>query len=344
MNNILIIKLRYIGDVLLATPVLRALHERFPEARLTVAVNRGTEEVLKWNPDVQEVLVVEKGGLSEQLRFLLDVRRRRFDAVIELTDGDRAAILAGLSGAPVRIGFNEEHRWRGLLFTAIAPALSGTVHRVDYDLQALLPLGIEAKASQPRLYTSLEDDERAARLLEEVGLAGAREPLVMFQPGARYWFKAWPAERFAALADRLSDSFGCQVMIGGSESERALAEDIRRLARSRPTVLAGRTPLLTYAAVLKRCRLFVGNDNGPMHMAAALSVPVVALFGPSNPDEWGPRGPQVRVLYKGLDCRRCFHPTCERGEESCMRQISVEEVCAVVGALLDARERIGERV
>ena len=343
MRNLLIIKLRYIGDVLLATPVLRALRERFPEARLTVAVNRGTEEVLKWNPDVQEVLVVEKGGLAEQLRFLREVRRRRFDAVIDLTDGDRAAALAGLSGAPLRIGFNEEHRWRGLLFTTIAPALSGTVHRVEHDLQALLPLRIEPKASQPRLYTSLEDDERAARLLEEAGLAGAGGPLVMFQPGARYWFKAWPAERFAALADRLSDSFGCRVVIGGSEPERPLAEEVRRLARSTPTVLAGRTPLLTYAAVLKRCRLFVGNDNGPMHMAAALGVPVVALFGPSNPDEWGPRGATIRVLYKGLDCRRCFHPTCERGEESCMKRISVDEVQAAVRTLLESRERIGER-
>ena len=343
MNNILIIKLRYIGDVLLATPVLRALRERFPEARLTMAVNRGTEEVLAGNPDVQEVLVVEKGGLAEQLHFLREVRRRRFDAVIDLTDGDRAAILAGLSGAPLRIGFNEEHRWRGLLYTTVAHVGPSAVHRIEHDLAALLPLGIEPKAGQPKLYLSREDDERAARLLEEVGLVGAGGALVMFQPGARYWFKAWPAERFAALADRLTESFGCRVVIGGSGQEQKLAEEIRRQARSTPTVLAGRTPLRTYAAVLKRCALFVGSDNGPMHMAAALGVPVVALFGPSNPDEWGPRGPQSRVLYKGLDCRRCFHPTCERGEESCMKRIAVDEVCAAVGALLESRERIGER-
>jgi predicted lipopolysaccharide heptosyltransferase III len=344
MTNILIIKLRYIGDVLLAMPVLRALRERFPEARLTMVVNRGTEEVLAGNPDVQEVLVVEKDGLAEQLRFLREVRRRRFDAVIDLTDGDRAAILAGLSGAPLRIGFNEEHRWRGLLYTTVAHVGPSSVHRIEHDLAALRPLGIEPKAGQPKLYLSREDDERAARLLEEVGLAGTGGPLVMFQPGARYWFKAWPAERFAALADRVTESFGCRVVIGGSGQEQKLAEEVRHQARSAPTVLAGRTPLRTYAAVLKRCALFVGSDNGPMHMAAALGVPVVALFGPSNPDEWGPRGPQSRVLYKGLDCRRCFHPTCERGEESCMKRIAVDEVWAAVGALLESRERIGERV
>jgi predicted lipopolysaccharide heptosyltransferase III len=344
MRQILVIKLRYIGDVLLATPVLRALRVRFPEARLTVAVNRGTEAVLAGNPDVQEVLIVEKGGLADQARLLLTVRRRRFDAVIDLTDGDRAAILAGLSGAPLRIGFNDEHRWRGLLYTAVAQTGPAAVHRIEHDLAALSPLGIEAKVGQPGLYPSPEDDGRAARLLEEAGLAGPGGPLVMLQPGARYWFKAWPAERFAALADRLSGSFGCRVAIGGSEQERGLAETVRRQARSAPTVLAGRTPLGTYAAVLKRCALFVGNDNGPMHMAAALGVPVIALFGPSNPDEWGPRGQNVRILYKGLDCRRCFHPTCERGEESCMKLIAVDEVFASAGALLKSGERIGERV
>jgi ADP-heptose:LPS heptosyltransferase len=90
--------------------------------------------------------------------------------------------------------------------------------------------------------------------------------------------------------------------------------------------------------VLKRCALFVGNDNGPMHMAAALGVPVVALFGPSDPAEWGPRGGRAEVLYKGLDCRRCFHPTCTRGEESCMKQIPVGEVLAAAARLLGARE------
>jgi ADP-heptose:LPS heptosyltransferase len=111
-------------------------------------------------------------------------------------------------------------------------------------------------------------------------------------------------------------------------------------AHSSTTVLAGRTTLLQYAAIVKRCDLFVGNDNGPMHMAAALGVPVVALFGPSDPREWGPRGEKVQVLYKRLDCRRCFHPTCARGEESCMKQISVEEVFAAAKKLLSTKEAV----
>jgi len=132
------------------------------------------------------------------------------------------------------------------------------------------------------------------------------------------------------LADRLTDVYGCRVLVGGDANDREVADAIRARARSAPAVLAGRTTLLQFAAVLKRCALFVGNDNGPMHMAAALGTPVVALFGPSNPFVWGPRGGKVEVLYKGLDCRQCFHPTCRRGEESCMKQITVDEVFAAV--------------
>lgn len=329
MNNILVIKLRYIGDVLLATPVLRALRGRFPSVRLTMLVNRGTEDVLRRNPDLDEVLTLERMDLAGQLRFASELRRRAFDCVIDLTDADRSAILAWLAGAPVRIGFNEEHRWRGLLYSDIVPARPDSEHRLEHDLAALHLLGIEPKAEPPVLRTAPEDEAAAARLLAGVGVDPAdRRPLVMLQPGARYWFKAWPVERFAALADRLTERHGCLVLIGGSHAERGAMEAIRAQARSAPLVLAGRTSLLEFAALLKRCALFVGNDNGPMHMAAALGVPVVTLFGPSDPAVWGPRGRRVQVLYKGLDCRRCFHPTCFRGEQSCMKLITVEEVVA----------------
>src|SRR2546427_1707127 len=332
MKNILVIKLRYIGDVLLATPVLHALRDRFPDTRLTMLVNRGTEDILKWNPDVNEVLTVDRGTPAAQLRLLGELRRRRFDCVLDLTDGDRSAILAKLSGAPVRIGFNEERRWRGLLYTSVVQA-NALTHRVARDLEAVRALGMEPKASPLVLCTSSEDDKEVAKLLEQGGMeggasAGDTRPLVLLHPGARYWFKAWPAERFAELADRLTDDCGCRVLVGGDAHDKPVAERIRARARSAPTVLAGRTTLLQLAALLKRCAMFIGNDNGPMHIAAAMGTPVVALFGPSDPAIWGPRAERAEVLYKGLDCRRCFHPTCDRGEKSCMNQISVEEVLA----------------
>lgn len=323
-RRILIIKLRYIGDVVLATPVLRALRDRFPDARLSMVVNPGTEDVIKWNPDLNEALVVVRQGLTAQLRFLGEIRRRRFDCVIDLTDGDRAAILAWMSGAPVRIGYNSEHRWRGLLYTSIVPIKAGTAHMVEYHLAAVRALGFEPKASSPVLHVSAEDDRSADRLLAELGVsAGAK--LVMIHPGARYWFKKWPVDRFATVADSLAKA-GHQVLLAGDGRDQPMASAILAMTKSPPVSLVGRTTLLELAAVLKRCSLIIAHDSGPSHVAAAVGTPVLALYARGNPAVWGPRGRRVVVLHRGGDRKACNHPTCIKGEDSCMEQISVEEV------------------
>ena len=180
----------------------------------------------------------------------------------------------------------------------------------------------------------------ADQLLDQLGVQRSQS-IVILQPGARYWFKAWPPERFAELADRLTSQYGCQVLIGGSHQDLDLAQQIRQLAKSSPIVMAGRTTIKQFAAIAKKSVLFVGNDSGAMHIASAVGTSVVALFGPSNPREWGPRGGPVEILYKELDCRSCFHPTCTRGEENCMRLISVDEVSCCSSAASPCREVCG---
>ena len=333
MQKILIIKLRYIGDVLLATPTVRAIKAARPDVRVTMMVNRGTEDVLSGNPDMDEIVVLDKGSLAAQWGLITGLRRRRFDTVIDLTDGDRSAFLSWVSGAPVRIGFNDEHRWRGKWYTHVVQSMPGAHHRIDRDLEALKPMGIQAGSKDPQLWLTREEENSANQLLDQLGVQRSQS-MVILQPGARYWFKAWPPERFAELADRLTSQYSCQVLIGGSDQDIDLAQQIRQTAKSRPIIMAGRTTIKQFAAIAKRSALFVGSDSGAMHIAAAVGTPVVALFGPSSPAEWGPRSGQVHVIYKGLDCRQCFHPTCDRGEMSCMRQIMVEEVLGAAVRLL----------
>jgi heptosyltransferase-3 len=333
MRNVLIIKLRYIGDVLLATPTVRAIKTARPDVRVTMMLNRGTEDVLSGNPDIDEIVVLDKGSLVAQWRLIAGLRRRRFDTVIDLTDGDRSAFLSWISGAPVRIGFNDEHRWRGRYYTQVVQPVPGVRHRIDRDLEALKPISIQAGSKEPQLWLTPEEANSADQLLDQLGVQRS-QPIVVLQPGARYWFKAWPPDRFAELADRLMSQYGCQVLLGGSDQDIDLAQQIRQVAKSKPIIMAGRTTIKQFAVIAKKSALFVGSDSGAMHIAAAVGTPMVALFGPSNPDEWGPRGGAVEVIYKGLDCRICFHPTCLRGEQNCMRQISVEEVFAAVSRLI----------
>lgn len=333
MQNVLIIKLRYIGDVLLATLSARAIKSARPNVRVTMLVTRGTEDVLSGNPDMDEVVILDKDSLAAQWRLIAGLRRRRFDTVIDLTDGDRAAFLSWISGAPVRIGFNDGHRWQGRFYTQVVRSERGVQHRIDRDLEALKLVSIQAGSQDPQLWLTPEEEHSADQLLDQLGVQRS-QPIVILQPGARYWFKAWPPERFAELADRLTSQYGCQVMIGGSRQESDLAQQIRQMAKSRPIVMAGRTTVRQFASIAKRSALFVGNDSGAMHIASAVGTPVVALFGPSSPREWRPRGGPVEILYKDLDCGRCSNSTCTRGEESCMKSILVHEVFAVAQRLL----------
>ena len=337
MRNVLIIKLRYIGDVLLATPTLRAIKAARPDFNVTMMVNRGSEDVLFGNPDLDEVLVLDKGSLAAQWRLIVGLRRRRFDTVIDLTDGDRSAFLSWISGAPVRIGFNDEHRWRGRCYTEVVRPAADMRHRVDRDLEALKPLGIQAGSKDPQLWLTPEEENGGDQLLDQLGVQRSQS-IVILQPGARYWFKAWPPERFAELADRLTSQNGCQVLIGGSDQDIDLAQQIRQMAKSRPIIMAGRTTIKRFAAIAKKSALFIGSDSGAMHIASAVGTPVVALFGPSNPAEWGPRGGPADVIYMGLDCRVCFHPTCRRGEGNCMKLITVDAVYASAQRMLDKKE------
>ncbi len=335
MKNVLIIKLRYIGDVLLATPTVRAIKAARPDVRVTMMVNRGTEDVLSGNLDLEEVVVLDKGSLRAQSRLIAGLRSRRFDTVVDLTDGDRSAFLSWISGASVRIGFNDEHRWRGKYYTRVVQSMPEVEHRIDRDLEPLKPMSIQADSKDLQLRVTPEEVDSADQLLDQLAVQRSQSTVIL-QPGARYWFKAWPAERYAELADRLTSQYGCHVLIGGSSADLDLAQQIRQMAKSRPTIMAGRTTIKQFAAIAKRSVLFVGSDSGAMHIAAAVGTSVVALFGPSNPREWGPRGGLAEILYKEIDCRICFHPTCTRGEQNCMRLISVEEVIAAAQKLLRA--------
>jgi predicted lipopolysaccharide heptosyltransferase III len=331
VKRILLIKLRYLGDVVLSTPILPLLHKKFPEAKLTFLVNPGTAELLQDNPYLNEVWVLPRKPWWRQLGFIRRVRDAKFDTVIDLTDGDRSAFLSWVTGAPVRLGYNRDRRWRGKFYSQVLPLAYGSMHMVDYHQQALAGLGINESVGEPEVYIRSDVRQQDEEELSDFSSMG--QPLVLLHPTARYVFKSWPLERFAAVADWLSGK-GIRVGLIGSQREILIGQQIMNLTKLKPVNLMGKTRLSQLTALMKRSLLLIGNDGGPMHIAAAVGCPVLGLFGPTDPAVWGPRGTKVKVIYKALNCEECFYPGCSRGEESCMRQISVEEVCQTAQSML----------
>jgi lipopolysaccharide heptosyltransferase III len=331
VKRILLIKLRYLGDVVLSTPVLPLIRKQFPEAKMTFLVNPETAGVLEDNPYLDEVWMLPRKPWWQQLLFVMRVRNAKFDIVIDLTDGDRSAFLAWVSGAPVRLGYNHEQRWRGNFYSQVLPSAYGSMHMVEYHQQAIVGLGIHGSVGEPEVYIHSETRPQNEEELGNLSVKG--KSIVLIHPTARYEFKSWPLERFAAVADWLSGQGVCVALIG-SQREILIGQQIMNLTKHKPVNLMGKTGLSELIALMKQSILLIGNDGGPMHIAAAVGCPVLGLFGPTDPGVWGPRGSKAKVIYKGLNCEECFYPGCSRGEESCMRQISVEEVCQTALSML----------
>jgi len=328
---ILLTKLRYVGDVLLTTPALRLLRSAYPRAHITMVVNRGTEDVLRHNPHVDRVLTVERdGSLAGRLRrewaLLRGLRQVRYGLSVDFFSGDRGAYLALLSGVPRRIGFAGREGMRRWIFTR-AVEVNGPIHTLERNLLLLEgALGLRAADRRLELRVGAEDEAWVAGWL---AAHDVREPPVVIHPGGRHWFKRWPAEKWAALLGiLLREGRGPVVLAGGAQEA---ADAARILAGAPPGVLSlvGGTTVLQLAALLARARLFIGNDSGPMHLAAAAGTRVIALFGPTEPEVWRPWGEGHVVISRHEACSPCAG-TCERGAENCMNQISVEQVAQAV--------------
>lgn len=349
VRRLLLVKPSSLGDVIHALPTACALRRRFPEAHLAWLVEEESAEVVRGAPPVDEVIASGRrrwwrairrvrgaaGALGEFRRLLQALREARYDLVVDLQGLLKSAIFVAATGAPVRVGLSGAREGSGLACTHVVPAPVDE-HAVERNLRVAWALGAPAAARDFPIAISPGAEAEARRLLAEVpgrraGGAGASDgPLVVLHPAARWPTKLWTPEAFAAVGDRLVDQLGAAVVITGDVADAGTAEAIRdRMAR--PALnLAGRTPLKVLAALLGRAVVMVTVDSGPMHLAAALGTPLVALFGPTAPARTGPygRGPR-RVLQERLPCVPCLSRRCRiREERLCMRSVDPQRVAA----------------
>jgi heptosyltransferase-3 len=298
-RSIVVFKQRHIGDVLLSTPVFRALRSAFPSARIAAVVNEGTEEMLSGNPDIDRIVVLRRsrrdaGGMArwkEEWSILREIRSCRPDLAVQLTEGDRGAILSLLSGAKYRVGVVPARRGmfgKERLFTHLCSPPDRYRHAVLRDLDILSAAGIPPADPALRFVFSPQDREEAMRKARGAGLLGDRA-FAVIQPTSRWTFKCWTDEGMADVVGHLSRKGIFPVVTSGPAPEEvAMAE--RVLARSGVpgALLAGTLSLKELGALIGSSRLFVGVDSAPMHIAAAVGTPTVALFGPTGAYNWAP--------------------------------------------------------
>ena len=329
IEKILIIKLRAVGDVVLSTIVTKNLRLAFPSAVIHYLTEPPGREVVHLNPFIDDVLVFDRETMSSA-GLIRAVRRRRYDLVIDLFGNPRTALVTWLSRAPVRVGYR--FRGRSYAYNVIAEPRGGHVHNTEFNLDALRALGIDIPDRNIYFQFSRADRHFVDGFLTEAGL-GTRG-LACMNPGGGWYTKRWGIEQFAALGDRIVESRGMDVVLAWGPGEEDDALRIKGLMRY-DAFVPPPTTLGQLGALLKRCKLLVTNDSGPMHIAAALGTPVLAIFGPTNPQLQGPFGPNHALVRKeGLECLGCNLTSCPIGHP-CMKTLTVDEVADKFDELIE---------
>jgi predicted lipopolysaccharide heptosyltransferase III len=332
--NILLLQLKRIGDLILTTPAIVALREKFPDASISLVVSPTVKELLPAIVGIDKVFEV-RGKTDDALDWIA-LSLGKFDYCLDFTRNDRSSFLTFLSGARKRITSDHPKlrtKLRARSYNEFVEAPVGFLHTVDYHLALLKPLGIEHPSRAIRLQLPEEITSQANELLEA---AQAGDDFVCFHPGSARAEKFWEAGRWAEVIDHCARETGMKCVLTGGRSavEQAQIAAIKAAAGSDPIDLSGKTTLLTLAALVRKARLLVTVDSAPMHFAAAWDTPQVVLFGPTNPFHWHPRSESAIVLLAGIEGPVAeFNPK-QRAVE--MNQISTKAVIDAMESLLSA--------
>ena len=308
-TRILVIKLRHHGDMLLITPLIHALKQQYPAASVDVLLYEETRDMLAANPDINQIFAIDrrwkKQGTGHQLKMewqlIRALRQQRYDMVLNLADQWPSAIITKLTGAPIRIGFDFPKRrhpaWRFCHIALASTQQHNQQHTVQQNLSILAPLGLEMNDAPAKMGYSEQDWHVSRALLPE----GFQDNYIVIQPTSRWFFKCWREERMSALINALSDAGYPVVLTSGPDAkEKQMIDTIMAgCPNARLHSLAGQLTLRQLASVIDHGRLFIGVDSVPMHMAAALGTPLVALFGPSKLTFWRPWQAKGEVIWAG---------------------------------------------
>ncbi len=337
-KRILVIRTDRIGDVVISTAVIKNLREVFPDSFIAMMVTAYTRGVVKNNPFLNEVIIYDKRGKHKSwlatLRFALGLRKKKFDLAIIFHPTNRAHLVSFLAGIPKRVGFN---RKMGFLLTDRIKDTKheGKKHELEYCLDLLRYLGIKIESKDTFVGLDKAAQENVDRLLTEKGI-DSRDKFILVHPAASCPSRRWPVERFSQLCDKLIDKYNIKIVFIASNDQKHICADAIKGMKSPAIDFSGRCNIEELCCLINRSSLFVSNDSGPVHIAASLNVPVVAIFSRNQPGlspiRWGPLGKRSRVVKKDAGCAICLAHAC-KNHFKCLDLITVDDLLSVIDEL-----------
>ncbi len=341
-TNVLVVQTSFLGDVVLTLPLISAIKERFPVGKLTLLCSPLGKELLDLHPDIDEIIIDHKRGADSGwagLRRKADLlSKRNFTIAICPHKSFRSALMLFLAKIPYRVGFRQS---KGAMFFTYVVNRDPRRHEIERNLSILEPFGISSEEClrAPRFPDSVTSKEKVRQLFQAAGI-NQRKTLVGINPGSVWPTKRWAPQYFAELILRLKRELACDVILFGGPEDNQVIGTIQELCVEPVASVAGKTSVHDLPAALRACDLFVTNDSGPMHIAVAVDVPVVAIFCATTRDlGFYPYTNRAIVVEKEISCRPCGSHggrRCPLGTEDCIRLVHPEHVIQAVKKLLTA--------
>ena len=334
INRILIRATNWIGDAILTIPAINSIRETYPQAHIAVLAKPWVADIYRLFTDIDEIIIYENkyDNVWGVFRLARMLKKKKFDLAILLQNAMEAAIMSCAALILLRAGYSSDGR--GLLLTHRVRRNRGIkkLHQIDYYLEMVKALGCVSTDKEMHLETKISHN--VAQSVLQKYIPNQYKIIIGIAPGATYGpAKRWFPARFAAVADKISSVFDCRIILLGGKSDWDTAEEVRKLAQANLLNLAGKTSLEEAIYLISQCRLFISNDSGLMHIAGALNIPTIAIFGSTNPSTTSPAGRQSVVVRREVSCSPCLKETCST-DFRCMELISVEDVYAVAQNIL----------
>jgi heptosyltransferase-2 len=340
IEKILVIRLSSLGDVILTTPVLRTLKDRFPQSDIYFLTKARYGDVLKADPRISSLIELDAEGkhkgFSGFMRLVSELRLKDFDLLVDLHANLRSFLLRHLVKSRIKLKYNSQRLLR-FMMVHFKSATSRVLHTVDSYLEVLGKIDVQAQDKQPRIFLSPEGVSLSEHFLLERGVV-KDDIIVGVHPGAKWQTKRWDESKFNLVCKEVIRKFNCKVLLFGDSGEEKLVENVKEGLPKEGVLEATGLPLGRMMSLIKRCDCLITNDSGPMHVASALQVPVVAIFGPTHPRlGFAPVGSENAVLCAHVECSPCSlhgEKKCSKKSRFCMDLIEPGMVVEAVEGLL----------